>query len=312
MPKTHPARMIQSIDHLPIQLISAPCILGLKPSGVENLPASLISAGLLEKLNSPLPIKFLPTLNERYAEKRDSDTDCKNTTAIAEFSVQLGAEVLALKDKKHFPMVLGGDCSTIIGIMSGIAAHGKHGLIFLDAHADFYQPEKSITGEVADMDLAIVTGRGPAILTDIHHRRPYVTDENVIHIGQRDWSETKKYHSQDIKETSITCLDLETIKKLGMESIVQKSVAFIENADVDGFWIHFDTDVIADNLNPAVDYRLPGGLTFDQVKTLLKHSLATGRIEGVSVTIFNPTLDPDGTIAKNIVDCLANAFNTTL
>lgn len=58
------------------------------------------------------------------------------------------------------------------------------GLIFLDANADFYEPEKSITGEVADMDLAIVTGRGPELLTNINDQRPYLRDENVIHIGQ--------------------------------------------------------------------------------------------------------------------------------
>jgi arginase len=62
---------------------------------------------------------------------------------------------------------------------------------FLDAHADFYQSEKSISGEVADMDLAIVTGQGPEILKNINNLHPYVKDENVIHIEQRDWEETK-------------------------------------------------------------------------------------------------------------------------
>jgi arginase len=38
---------------------------------------------------------------------------------------------------------------------------------FIDGHSDFYQPEASPTGEVADMELAIVCGRGPDILTNI-------------------------------------------------------------------------------------------------------------------------------------------------
>ena len=81
------------------------------------------------------------------------------------------------------------------------------------SHVDFYGPEKSITGEVADMDLAIVTGRGPEELTNIHSKRPYVCDNHVIHIGQRDWHETKKYGSQDIKETPIISFDFETTQK---------------------------------------------------------------------------------------------------
>jgi len=34
------------------------------------------------------------------------------------------------------------------------------------------------------MDLAISTGRGPDILTNIDGLKPYVQDEHVIHIGQ--------------------------------------------------------------------------------------------------------------------------------
>jgi hypothetical protein len=29
---------------------------------------------------------------------------------------------------------------------------GRYGLFFIDGHADFYQPQASTTGEVADMD----------------------------------------------------------------------------------------------------------------------------------------------------------------
>ena len=60
---------------------------------------------------------------------------------------------------------------------------------------------------------------------------------------------------------------------------------------VDGFWIHFDTDVINDELNPAVDYRLPGGLSFEQCQTILKNLIQKYPTVGMSVTIFNPNLD---------------------
>jgi len=75
--------------------------------------------------------------------------------------------------------------------------------------------------------------------------------------------------------------------------------------DLDGFWIHFDTDVISDDENPAVDYRLPGGITFKEAEHLLSRLMQTGKITGVSVTIFNPALDKTGEIAIKIADCLA-------
>jgi arginase len=37
---------------------------------------------------------------------------------------------------------------------------GRYGLLFIDGHADFYQPEVNPNGEAASMDLAFATGHG--------------------------------------------------------------------------------------------------------------------------------------------------------
>lgn len=293
----------------PIQIISAASILGLKPSGVEHLPESLLSNGLAQNIHSRQTIITVPTLNAHYKDERDPETNCLNAKTIKEFSLSLFKVVSETISKKHFPFVLGGDCSILIGIMPALKEKGTYGLIFFDAHADFYEPEKSITGEVADMDLAIITGRGPDLLTNIKRLRPYVKDEHVIHIGQRDWNETKKYHSTDIKETTIKCFDLETIEKIGIVSSTTEILHHIHQLKVDGFWIHFDTDVLENKINPAVDYRLPGGLSFEQCEQLLKSLLLTGKIAGMSVTIFNPDLDKSGEISKNITASLMRTFD---
>lgn len=78
--------------------------------------------------------------------------------------------------------------------------------------------------------------------------------------------------------------------------------------DVEGFWIHFDTDVISDEENPAVDYRLPGGLRASECAQLLHLLLDSLTIAGMTVTIFNPRKDADGTIAARIVNLLGESF----
>lgn len=295
-----------------IQIISAPSILGLKPNGVEKLPQSLIDVGLINKVNSVDSIIDIPTLNETYSHRRDPITKCLNPVAIRDFSLRLMKEITNQIYKSTFPLVLGGDCSILIGIMAGLRMNGNYGLIFFDAHADFYQPEKSTTGEVADMDLAIVTGRGPKILTDISNLKPYVQDNNVIHIGQRDAAETKEYGSQDIKKTGIKSFDLDKIKSAGISKVLIEIMEHIEKLNLDGYWIHFDTDVISDEENPAVDYRLPDGITFNQIGHILNQLIQTGNIKGMDVTIFNPNLDKDSTIAEKLTDCLAQAFGSGL
>jgi len=294
---------------LDIELISAPSILGLKPTGVEHLAGRLLSTGLDRQLHLRYPVLQLPTINAQYSGLRDADTNCLNTGPIIEFSQHLADIVASTVRLQRFAFVLGGDCSILLGIMSGLKTAGSYGLVFLDAHADFYEPEKSPTGEVADMDLAIVTGRGPDKLTNMNELQPYVRDEHVIQVGQRDAAEAAQYGSQDIRKTAIPVFDLATIEKKGMEAVTASVISHISKWDTSGFWLHFDTDVLSDEVNPAVDYRLQGGLHFEQVEYFIRQLLLSGKMAGISVTVFNPLLDTDCTIAKNITAMLGKAFS---
>ena len=291
-----------------IQIICAPSILGLKPSGVELLPEALLAAALMEKLKVIRSPIWLPTFNDTYNTERDPVTNCLNSSSIVEFSTSLAACIANTVANDQFALTLGGDCSILLGIMSGLKGLGNYGLVFMDAHADFYAPQQSPTGEVADMDLSIVTGRGPELLRDINRRAPYVLDNHTIHVGQRDRVEAKKYGSDDIRQTGITCIDLAAIRKRGLRVVTKDILNSIDRMSVDGIWIHFDTDVLSDDINPAVDYRIAGGLSFKEVEIIQAALLQTGRVVGMSISIFNPRLDTDGEIAVGIVNSLGNSF----
>lgn len=291
-----------------IRILSAPSILGLKPDGVEMLPSTLLNNGLMERTGVQLPVMHVPTFNTFYSENRDPETNCLNPILIRDFSESLIPPVSEIISSDHFAMVLGGDCSILLGILPALKKASDFALIYIDAHADFYQPEKSTTGEVADMTLAIATGRGPDILTNIHELKPYVKDENVIHLGQRDQEETIRYGSQEIRETGIHCISLNKIQSEGLSSTLENITSLVENMIVTGYWIHFDTDVLADAINPAVNYRLPGGLLPEEASAIIKHLLQTGKVAGMSITCYNPEKDQDGKVAKNIVQCLQRSF----
>jgi arginase len=61
---------------------------------------------------------------------------------------------------------------------------------------------------------------------------------------------------------------------------------------------------------PAVDYRISGGLSWDELAVVLRAAVATGSMVGIDVTIFNPRLDGDGAIARRFVDALATGLRT--
>jgi arginase len=57
-------------------------------------------------------------------------------------------------------------------------------------------------------------------------------------------------------------------------------------------------------VNPAVDYRLPGGLSLAELSAVLRALVANGRAVGMDVSIYNPALDRDGKAARAIVQAL--------
>jgi arginase len=282
-------------------VIDAPSVLGLRPTGVEHLPGALKAAGLLAALNADYAGRVEPP---PYDSRRDPETLILNPDALRAYALRLAAAVAGLLRQGKFPLVLGGDCSNIIGIMLALRRAGRYGLCFIDGHADFYQPEAEPSGEVASMDLAIVAGRGPAVLTEIDGLKPLVRDEDIVAFGFRDAEQQSEYGSQDIRETAIHAFNLDEVRGLGAATAAQQAAGILQRNEVEGFWIHLDADVLDDALMPAVDYRLPGGLSWDELSGVLRVLMATGQAVGVNVGIFNPALDKDGSIARGLVSCL--------
>ncbi len=133
-------------------VIDAPSNLGLRPTGVETLPIALKSAGLLTKLSATYAGRVTPL---PYHVDRDPLTHMRNADWIRLYAQHL-ADVVSLQVQAgHFPIVLGGDCSILLGAMLALQRIGRYGLFFLDGHADFYQPEAELHGEVAS-----ITARG--------------------------------------------------------------------------------------------------------------------------------------------------------
>lgn len=205
--------------------------------------------------------------------------------------------------------MLGGDCSILLGSMLALRRRGHYGLLFIDGHADFYQPEANPNGEVASMDLVLASGRGPAILTDLEGGGPLVRDEGSVVFAFRDAEEQAHYGSQTLPPGRLA-LDLARVRERGMEAGAQEAVRHLtrEGGPNDGFSIHLDADILDDAIMPAVDHRLPGGLSWVELAAVLRIAVESGRAVGIEITIYNPKLDPDGTSGKGRAATVVKAF----
>ncbi|GAA2441100.1 arginase family protein [Streptomyces macrosporus] len=287
-------------------IIEAPSVLGLRPSGVQDLPGALLDAGLSAH---PGVVRADRVEAPAYDPERDADTGVLNPVGIARYSVRLADAVGGVLDAGRFPVVLGGDCSILLGVLLALRRRGRHhGLLFLDGHTDFYQPSAEPTGEAASMELALATGRGPRLLADLEGRGPLLRDEDVVAFGFRDSAESAEAGMQPLPPR-LHAIDLDGVRAAGAAAAARRAVGRLAGGARAGYWVHLDVDVLDDAVMPAVDYRLPGGLTWAELESVLRTALADERAVGLDVTIFNPRLDPTGGIAVRLAECLRRGLS---
>ena len=107
-----------------------------------------------------------------YEFEAQPGTRIRNGHSIRAFSLALAAKVQGHpRSRARFPVVIGGDCSVLLGSLLWRAAQaGGRGLVHVDGHSDFAQEKSYATpqtlGAAAGMDLALASGRGEALLTD--------------------------------------------------------------------------------------------------------------------------------------------------
>ena len=288
-------------------ILEAPSTLGLATDGVERLPGRLLDLGLAERIHARRAGALAVPGKEPTP---DVETGTLNARAIATWSPKLADAVEAVLDAGEFPVVLGGDCTILLGSMLAFRRRGRYGLFFIDGNADFFQPEAEPNGEGASMDLAFVTGYGPSLMTDIEGRGPLVRPQDVVAFAYRDHKDQQEYGSQPLPD-ELTALDLPAVRASGIEAAAREAVDHLTRDELDGFFIHLDADCLDDAIMPAVDFRVPGGLSWDELGSALRVALASGKAVGIEVTIYNPRLDEDGSAGRGLVDVLAAALGTS-
>ena len=288
----------------PYAVLEAPSTLGLATEGVERLAGRLLDLGLAERIHARRAGRLAVPPKDPTP---DPETGVLNTTAIAAWSPMLADAVEAVLDAGEFPVVRGGDCTILVGSMLALRRRGRYGLLFIDGNADFFQPAAEPNGEGASMDLAFVTGYGPPLLADIEGRKPLVRPEDAVAFAYRDHKDQEEYGSQPLP-AELKALDLPAVRAKGIEAATGEAVDHLTRAELDGFFIHLDADCLDDAIMPAVDFRVPGGLSWDELGAALRIALASGKAVGLEITIYNPRLDEDGSAGRGLADVVAAAF----
>lgn len=300
------------------RLILAPSNLGLRPTehGVEpgtwRAPAALMAAGLEAQTGAD---EVIALARPPYDFDVQPGTRIRNGLTIRRFSLELGGAVLAALEADSFPIVVGGDCSVLLGCLYGARLAGGKGLVHVDGHSDFFHPgnydTRSRLGAAAGMDLALATGRGEPLLTRWPEvDGPLVRDEDTVQIGERDarCPEYDEYYG-DIVRTEITRMIVQDVLRDGVEAAADAAVERLRARGLDRAWLHVDLDVLDQSVMPAVDSPGSPGLDFTQLGVLLGILLKSGRFIGADIAIYDPERDPETRYAEPLVTMLDRAFS---
>ena len=105
------------------QIIEVPSPLGLRPTGLEDAPEALRRAALHQRLGSPDAVRIdVPP----YDDVRDPETGILNPHGITAVARDAASAVAATLDAGRFPVLLGGDCSIVLGPLLALRRRGRY------------------------------------------------------------------------------------------------------------------------------------------------------------------------------------------
>ncbi len=287
---------------VPIDSVGSPD--GGPPFGTELSPAALRSQRLVERLGAhdagDVDVRVTGSGRDPVTGLVGGATVAPTVSAVRAAT----AEVIATGRR---PLVVGGCCTLLMGAFpAAVDAHGAIGLAYADGHLDIYDHRTSPTGEAADMPVAVLMGRGEPGLLAAAGPTPSLDVERLRVLGARDrdeWADVADLAS------SLGIVNHSPEQIAADPGAVGAATA--ETWGRAGFWLSLDLDVLDEAAFPATDYLMPGGLTLDQLYTLLLPLGRSTALRGVSLACYNPTKDPDGRYGAQLVDLVVDILGGT-
>ena len=302
------ARLTKRRPARSIAVVGAPSAIGIRPyaSGearhLDSAPGVLREFRVVERLGA---LDLGDVVPPPYHDYIRTPGRARNEPEVGAYCATLGERIAMATENDRFALVLGGDCSIVLGGLLGVrrTTGGPVGLAYVDAHADFATPEESRTGSVASMCLALAVGRGDTPLARLGGREPLVDAAAVALLGRRDSAEPWYGHAA-LSSSAILDLPDAALLAHGHEEAAEQALERLTTPGLRGFWIHVDADVLDPIHMPAVDSPTPGGPTPGALVSLLSPLVRHPKALGLELTIYDPALDPDRSCAARLVGLL--------
>jgi arginase family enzyme len=280
----------------PLALLDVPLDSSGAGRGEEHAPDALREAGLLERLDA----RDAGTVQAARIRdtRRDPATGVIAAADVRGAAAAIGARVGELLDAGECPILIGGDCTLLLGVFEAVPA--GTGLWCVDGHADFHDGELSPTGEAADMELSILTGHGPDGV--LGQREPPLDPAALVLMGHRPDDLGPEVAAENARlDSAIAAHTSAQVLEQGPAAVGSAAARRLTGRPA---WLHIDLDVLDETALSAVTYPQPQGIGWAQLAELCLPLAVAANLIGVSIADFNPDRDQDGAQARPVVDAL--------
>jgi arginase len=203
-------------------------------------------------------------------------------TRMAAIHGPLAADVAKIATEGGRPVCIVGDCCQPIAVLAGLQRAGLEPMVvWFDAHGDFNTHETTLSGYVAGMTIAMITGRGNQALVEAAGLKP-LPDTDIILADARDLDPAERALLEKSKVAHLTDFN-ELVERVG--------------ASDRPFYVHFDTDVIDCAEAPATQFPVAGGPGVETLRNVAASLHRTGRLAGASMNPWAFDKDTDGRTA---------------
>lgn len=237
--------------------------------------------------------------------ERGRETSLINEPALVAMTDALADRVGRAVSASRFPVVYGGDCSSLLGTVAGLrSATAGAGLVVLDGHEDTMPLDVSEDGEAANAEIGLLLGlTGRLVSGPLRQRLAALEPEALALLGPRDERWRRQFNVGSLHDWGVWVRSLDEVAPDPAKA-ARAAVRHVSRP-AGSWWMHVDLDVLdpvefpAQGLPDVEDE--PGGLTWEQLTELLVAAVGAGGCLGLSLAIYDPEQDPDRAGARRIV-----------
>jgi arginase len=272
--------------------------------GIEQAPAALREAGLLETLRAHgVRVADHGDLAVARWTAQRADRRPNAWRRVVDVVAAARSAISEVVGAGQAPLVLGGECTLAIALVAAvIEQYGEVGLIYVDGGQDLMipadHPHEPILDAMGVAHMLDLPGCIPE-LAGIGPRRPLLQPADVAFVGFGD-------DEEDVH-------GLVPAPRLRGAELIADPVAAGRHALAAlphrHLVVNFDVDVLDALELPLADIATYGtGLRLDHVAQLLRTLVGDARVMGLTVVEANPDHDPDGTSIRRLVTAVGAAL----